>query len=466
MADQELDPSDPSCLHLVSAFLAMDSTESLISLSRVCGGGSVTEGVQRFIWDHCLSKAVKKKNSILYFLCIFKWSMQAENFHAPYLKNFLKKLIAEIELNHDLVLDELYEQYAYYMASLKDDNVVKGRICKCISFLFPAGSSQLPSCPNSGKLVVPLRCSLNMLDGDTGLCGQWRQVVWGSGRLGCLTKLYLGSDSSGLGMRSHVYGGSCALWPSSLFLSEFILSFPGLFSNKSCFELGSGVGLVGICLAHVEASKVALSDGDLSTLMNMKLNLESNNFSIETNRQKRTEDSNTIECIHLPWESASENELQDFMPDVILGADVIYDPACLPYLVRLLAILLNKKIPSPTKQNDSCQGSLLDSKSMDGKFNGSLQGNANANDNGNGFDANGGKIICNGTSNTGSRKGPVAYIASVIRNIDTFNHFLSLVDQANITITDLTETHKPLNLLPYMQSYDRSNVRLFVLSCK
>lgn len=48
-----------------------------------------------------------------------KWSMQAENFHAPYLKNFLKKLIAEIELNHDLVLDELYEQYAYYMTSLK-----------------------------------------------------------------------------------------------------------------------------------------------------------------------------------------------------------------------------------------------------------------------------------------------------------------------------------------------------------
>ncbi|KAK7821525.1 putative protein n-methyltransferase fam86b1 [Quercus suber] len=195
---------------------------------------------------------------------------------------------------------------------------------------------------------------------------------------------------------------------------------------STCLTEILGVGLVGICLAHVEASKVIVSDGDLSTLMNMKLNLESNNFSIDTDRQGRTEDSNTIKCIHLPWESASENELQDFMPDVILGADVIYDPACLPYLVRLLAILLNKKMPSSAKRNDSCQGSLLDSKSMDGKFNGSLQGNANANDNGNGFDANGGKIIYNGTSNTGSRKGPVAYIASVIRNIDTFNHFLSL----------------------------------------
>lgn len=258
----------------------------------------------------------------------------------------------------------------------------------------------------------------------------------------------------------------CSLWPSSLFLSEFILSFPGLFSNKSCFEVGSGVGLVGICLAHVEASKVILSDGGLSTLMNMKLNLELNNFSIETDRQERTsEDSNTIKCIHLPWESASENVLQDFMPDVILGADVIYDPVCLPHLVRLLTILLNKKIPSSAKWNDNFQGSWLDSKHKDGKVNGSHHGNANAIANGNGFDASGGKIICNGTSNPGSSKGPMAYIAFVIRNIDTFNQFLSLVDQANITITDLTETHKPLNLLPYIQSYDRSNVRLFVLSC-
>ena len=39
------------------------------------------------------------------------------------------------------------------------------------------------------------------------LYGQWRQVAWGSGRLGCLTKLCLGSGYGNLGMRSHVYGG-------------------------------------------------------------------------------------------------------------------------------------------------------------------------------------------------------------------------------------------------------------------
>ena len=37
------------------------------------------------------------------------------------------------------------------------------------------------------------------------LCGQWRQVVWGSGRLGYSTKLRLGSGSGNLGMRSRLW---------------------------------------------------------------------------------------------------------------------------------------------------------------------------------------------------------------------------------------------------------------------
>ncbi|CAJ1960906.1 unnamed protein product [Sphenostylis stenocarpa] len=41
------------------------------------------------------------------------------DFHSPYLKNFLKKRIAQIELDHGYVLDNLYELYAHYMASFK-----------------------------------------------------------------------------------------------------------------------------------------------------------------------------------------------------------------------------------------------------------------------------------------------------------------------------------------------------------
>lgn len=63
---------------------------------------------------------------------------------------------------------------------------------------------------------------------------------------------------------------------------------------------------------------------------------------------------------------------------------------------------------------------------------------------------------------------PLAYIASVIRNPETFNLFLALAETANLYVKDLTEQYKPFDLLPYMQSYDRSTVRLFTLSssCK
>lgn len=340
MANEALHPTAPLCLHLVSAFLAMEPTDSLITLARKCGGGVITERVQIFIWENCISK-------------------YATRGYAPYLKKFLKRLITEVESNNGVVLDELYEKYAYYITSLKDDNMVKrnSRVCKCISFLFPDGCSEAPSCPSVVKLMVPLQCSLNILEGDTG----------------------------------------CAIWPSSLLLSEFVLSFPEVFSNKSCFEVGSGVGLVGICLAHIKASKV--------------------------------------KCIYLPWESASESELQDLKPDIILGADVIYDPACLPHLIRLLTIILRKKPFS-----------------HQGKVNSNGQSNA----------ATGAPYAI--SSFLESETTPVAYIASVIRNMDTFSYFLKLADQANLHVLDITDTVKPVNMLPYMQSYDRTSVRLFSLS--
>ncbi|KAL1088412.1 hypothetical protein V6Z11_D08G250200 [Gossypium hirsutum] len=387
MAEKELDSMSLSELRLLSAFLAMETTDSLLCVARECGGGKLTAKVQSFIWDHCLTKAVGKG-------------------YESYSKKFVKKLITEIESNHGNVLDELYEQYASYMISFKDDNPVKEneRVCKCISFLFP-DCFKLSICPKSRKLVVPLQCSLNMLEGDTG----------------------------------------CSVWPSSLFLSELILSYPHIFSGKSCFEVGSGVGLVGICLAHVKASKVILSDGDLSTLANMKLNLEKNRLNTETNLPEPSiENQNVVKCIHLPWESASEKELQNFMPEIILGADVIYDPSCLPHLVKVLAILLNKK----KSYIENREGSIPNSFPGDGKVN----------------DAHDLDASINNAVDLVSRADPVAYIASVIRNADTFDRFLALADQADLRIKDLTSTLRPFDLLPYMKSYDRSSIRLFTVT--
>ncbi|GJS79149.1 protein-lysine N-methyltransferase EEF2KMT isoform X1, partial [Tanacetum coccineum] len=285
--------------------------------------------------------------------------------HTPYVKSFLKKVILEIESAGAVVIDELYEQLSVYMTTLKDDGLAKedSRITKEISFLYPTEDHvEAQVCQSPRKLLVPLSCSLNMLEGDTG----------------------------------------CSLWPSGLFLSEFILSCPELFSMKSCFE-------------------VVLSDGDLSTLANLKINLELNHTT-----------TLGVECLHLPWESALERDLRDLMPDIVLGADVIYDPQCIPHLVRVIATLLTKeKSNSPNSSNG--QDYSVDS-----------------------------NILKSGYEEfvLASMTGPVAYLASVVRNIDTYNYFLKVAQQANLIVADITQNVKIYNFLPYMRSYQRSSVRL------
>ncbi|KAL0398346.1 UNVERIFIED_CONTAM: putative uncharacterized protein DDB [Sesamum radiatum] len=329
-AVEELDIKVSSCLHMVSAFLAMEPPDVVISFVREFGEGSITESVQSCIWHHCITKAD------------LKWQ-------GPYLKRFLKKLILEIESSGGLVLDELYEQYASYMISLQNDDDNKGnfRVLKTISFLFP---------------------NANLTDG-------------------------------------------------------LLILIPAEISKPNS-KVGSGVGLVGICLSYVKASKVILSDGDLSTLANMKVNLELNHLSTDD-----LEHQKKVHCVCLPWESASEDDLHCFAPDIILGADIIYDPSCLPHLVRVLSLLLKHKKHSHAEVGAA--GRALDGLPADELLRHPLG------------------------------RGSVAYIASVIRNIDTFNYFLSLAKQAKLVVTDLTEKVEVSKFLPYLRSYQRSSIRIF-----
>lgn len=199
----------------------------------------------------------------------------------------------------------------------------------------------------------------------------------------------------------------------------------------------------------MKASKVMLSDGDLSTLSNMKLNLKTNQMSTEDDEPVTSECLDLVKCLHLPWECASESILQGLKPDIILGADVIYDPLCLPHLVRVLSILLDKTKSSSQLPRVGCDGAI-----------GSSHGHSD------GCGSRDVAAACDSAGNAGPIEHPMAYVSSVIRNANTFDHFLALVNEANLAITDLTGTLQPASLLPYMQSYDRSSMRLFKLSSK
>ncbi|KAG5044323.1 hypothetical protein JHK87_008238 [Glycine soja] len=328
---------------------------------------------------------------------------------------------SQVEFQGGCVLDHLYQLYAHYITSFKDDSSGKrdARICKRISFLFSdvkslplvgklvwLGCSELLSSPDSRVLVFSLQCSLNMLEGDTG----------------------------------------CSVWPSSLFLSELILSHPELFSNKSCFEIGSGVGLVSPC----ECFQGFAYDTELFAKLHcMSLCAKVLCYALIHVSQ--------VKCLYLPWESASESQLQDIMPDVVLGADVIYDPVCLPHLVRVLAmVLMNQTNLGSCRQHASCKGHSPNIEHENGEHN--HEDAINKSD-------GGCKAIYNDGSNSLSKEAPVAYIAYVIRNIETFNYFLSLGIQANLDIGDLTDSLKPVNLLCCMKSYNQATVRLLRITC-
>lgn len=353
-------------LHLKLAFLAREPPACVLSLARKAGGGSVTPHVQNFILESCTGNNAGGDQN------------------CSYVTTILKRIIAEAELSSDIVIDGLYEEFGQFMSSKSNNSSLNRteKIYKEISFISPTNDNKQVS------LVARLSCSINMLEGDTG----------------------------------------CSLWPSGLFLSEFILSYPKIFSRKCCFELGSGVGLVGVCLNYVSASKVILTDGDASTLENMKGNMEMNNLCVEQEgSQLPEENKNKVQCKYLSWEETSESDLWDCRPDLVLGADIIYDPVCVPHLIRVLSMLLRRG-------NNRGTNNVANKEETSNEF------------------------------SSAATEVPVAYIATVIRNAETFNCFDKAAADAKLSVVNITNSEAPLSLLPYMLSYDRSSVQLLKIT--
>ncbi|CAL4903005.1 unnamed protein product [Urochloa decumbens] len=343
MADAAAQEDAEQLLHLKLAFLAGEPPACILALARKAGGGSITSHVQNFLLENFTGTNVDRRQNSTYTTTIFK------------------RVISEVELSSGVVIDELYEEFAQRMLSKAKDSLLNRTdyMYKEISFLsstYDNVSSRLIS------VVARLSCSSNMLEGDTG----------------------------------------CSLWPSSLFLSEFILSYPKIFSTKCCFE-------------------VILTDGDTSTLANMKENMELNNLCIEQEDSEVLKESkNKVECKYLSWEEVSESDLRGYQPDIILGADIMYDPVSVPHLVRVLSMLLRR---------DGRQGETK------GKS-------------GDEFET----------------EGPVAYIATVIRNAETFNCFAKSAADARLSAINITSSAAPSDFLPHMLSYDRSSVQLLKIT--
>ena len=67
----------------------------------------------------------------------------------------------------------------------------------------------------------------------------------------------------------------------------------------------------------------------------------------------------------------------------------------------------------------------------------------------------------NGTSGDEfEAEAPVAYIATVVRNPETFDCFATAAADTKLSVFNITSSAAPSKFLPYMLSYDRSSVQL------
>jgi predicted nicotinamide N-methyase len=125
--------------------------------------------------------------------------------------------------------------------------------------------------------------------------------------------------------RHHCPPYGLLLWDSAIALAEFIASSPELVTNKRVLELGAGVGLPGLVAQSVGAH-VAQTDHFGEALDVAALNAASNGIT-------------GISRFWADWRNWQSTDVYD----VVLGADILYDPEVHAELARVIKSALSPK---------------------------------------------------------------------------------------------------------------------------
>lgn len=143
---------------------------------------------------------------------------------------------------------------------------------------------------------------------------------------------------------------------ASLVLAEWCLQNRVIFENKSVLELGAGVGLTGITVGFkCQPSRVLLTDCHETVLETLQKNVNLN-FN----------DKSNVSVLNLPWEKINAEKCRDLEEiDVLIAADVVYDPCLFHPLADAIKCLLSSSGASQmylacTERNESTLHYFLD----------------------------------------------------------------------------------------------------------
>ncbi|XP_061906274.1 protein-lysine N-methyltransferase EEF2KMT [Entelurus aequoreus] len=126
-------------------------------------------------------------------------------------------------------------------------------------------------------------------------------------------------------------------WEAALYLAEWALDHPQTFTSRKILELGSGLGLTGVTVCRsCSPSKYVFSDAHRSVLQRLEDNVRLNGL---------LEDDTTPEVSveQLDWTDVTEERLDEIGADVVIAADVVYDPDVIAGLSQLLSRIVRPK---------------------------------------------------------------------------------------------------------------------------
>lgn len=121
------------------------------------------------------------------------------------------------------------------------------------------------------------------------------------------------------------------MWEAGFLLTEFLLAYPPIVRGRGVAELGAGLGLTGLVASYLGASKVALTDCSRPVLENLRLAVEINSKVLD------------VRVAEIDWSYGGENAARRLGDDidVVLAADVLYDPTFVPSFVDVVETLVS-----------------------------------------------------------------------------------------------------------------------------
>lgn len=129
-------------------------------------------------------------------------------------------------------------------------------------------------------------------------------------------------------------------WEAALMLADWSLSNKSLLTGKRIIELGSGIGFTGITIAKFcNPKSIVLTDchNDVLKMMsdNIEINFPDSEKVINNNITLYINSDTSIGAMNMDWNKVNQLP-EDEIPDIVIGADIVYDPSILQPLCDVL----------------------------------------------------------------------------------------------------------------------------------